>query len=168
MGKQVFLIVASFPDSLVKFRGSLIDVLLDVGLEVHVAAPAILYRDDVLDVLAAKGVGVHDIPLQRTGTNPFGDVKLLFSLVLLMRRIAPDFFLGYTIKPVVYGTLSAWISGVSHRFALVTGLGYAFTGEVSGKRALLRSVIKYLYRFALKRTDLVFSRIRMMRLFSGT
>jgi glycosyltransferase involved in cell wall biosynthesis len=106
--------------------------------------------------LANKGVRVHSIPLQRAGLNPVRDLRLLFSLVTLMLRLRPRFVLSYTIKPVVYGSIAAWFSGVKYRFALVTGLGYVFTGTASGKRALLRCLIQQLYRFSLKRTHRVF------------
>jgi glycosyltransferase involved in cell wall biosynthesis len=39
---------------------------------------------------------------------------------------------------------------------LVTGLGYAFTGEASGKRGLLRKLIQKLYRFGLSKGHKVF------------
>lgn len=154
--KQVFLLIASFPDSLLHFRGSLIDDLLEAGKEVHVAVPGLESGGDISVTLVNKGVSVHDIPLQRTGLNPITDLRLLLSLVGLMLRHRPRFVLSYTIKPVIYGSIAAWLVGVKHRFALVTGLGYAFTGTASGKRALLRRLIQSLYRFALKRTHRVF------------
>lgn len=156
MNRNLFLIIASFPDSLVKFRGPLIDELLEAGKDVHVAAPDLAPRGDVALALARKGVRLHSIPLQRTGLNPIRDVRLLLSLIILMLRLRPQFVLSYTIKPVVYASIAAWVVGVKHRFALVTGVGYAFTGNASGKRALLRCVIQRLYRFALKRTHRVF------------
>lgn len=154
--RQVFLLIASFPDSLLHFRGSLIDDLLEAGKEVHVAVPGLESGGDISVTLVNKGVSVHDIPLQRTGLNPITDLRLLLSLIALMLRHRPRFVLSYTIKPVIYGSIAAWLVGVKHRFALVTGLGYAFTGTASGKRALLRRLIQSLYRFALKRTHRVF------------
>ena len=59
-----------------------------------------------------------------------------------MKQIGADYVLGYTIKPVIYGSLAAWFAGVRHRFALITGLGYAFTGEASGLRKVLRILIQ--------------------------
>jgi glycosyltransferase involved in cell wall biosynthesis len=48
--------------------------------------------------------------------------------------------------------LAAWVARVPRRFALVTGLGYAFTGERSG---LLITVVRRLYAFALRRVHKV-------------
>ena len=156
MERARFLLVASFPDSLIQFRGPLMDALLEAGQEVHVAVPCLVPGGEVAVVLANKGVRVHSIPLQRTGLNPIKDLRLLMSLIALMLRLRPGFVLSYTIKPVIYGSMAAWLTGVKHRFALVTGLGYAFTGTASGERALLRRLIQRLYRFALKRTHCVF------------
>jgi glycosyltransferase involved in cell wall biosynthesis len=156
MRRQSFLLIASFPDSLIQFRGPLIDALLEAGKDVHVAVPGLAPESVIALALAKKGVRVHDVPLQRTGLNPVRDIRLLLSLVALILRLRPQFVLSYTIKPVVYGSIAAWLVGVKYRFALVTGLGYAFTGTASGKRALLRRLIQRLYRFALKRTHRVF------------
>lgn len=103
--------------------------------------------------MEAHGATVHDIPLRRTGTNPLADAASLVALVRLIRKLRPDVTLPYTIKPVVYGTLAAWLAGVPRRFALVTGLGYAFTGERQGP---VKRIISLLYRFALAKAHKVF------------
>lgn len=99
------------------------------------------------------GVRVFDIPLGRTGTNPWNDLKLLLHLHRLMHGARPDVMLAYTIKPVIYGTIAAWVACVPRRFALVTGLGYAFTGNRQG---IVKRIVSVLYRFALGRTHKVF------------
>lgn len=151
-----FLLIASFPDSLVKFRGPLMRALVAKGLDVHVAAPDLSGADDIRHQLNELGVTYHEIGLRRTGINPTADLATMTQLLRLMCRIRPDYVLGYTIKPVIYGSLAAWIAGVPRRFSLVTGLGYAFTGEASGKRGLLRSLIQRLYRFSLSKGHKVF------------
>lgn len=156
MTKPVFLLVASFPDSLIKFRGPLIEALLTAGCEVHVAVPGLDPGSGIAERLITLNVQVHDIPLQRTGMNPIKDLSALFALRTLMRKIGADCVLGYTIKPVIYGSLAAWLAGVTNRFALITGLGYAFTGEARGLRRVLRTLIQQLYRFSLSRNRLVF------------
>ncbi|MWJ28496.1 glycosyltransferase [Halomonas sp. ZH2S] len=153
---KTFLLIASFPDSLIKFRGPLLQALLAKGLDVHVAAPDLAGVQDIREELEALGITLHEIGLKRTGTNPVADMGTMAELWRLMRRIRPDYVLGYTIKPVIYGSLAAWLAGVPNRFSLVTGLGYAFTGEASGKRGLLRKLIQRLYRFGLSKSRKVF------------
>ncbi|WP_197052938.1 glycosyltransferase family 4 protein [Tepidicaulis marinus] len=67
-----------------------------------------------------------------------------------------DIFFGYTAKPVIWGLLAAWLTRVPDRAALITGLGYAFTGEARGKRALVQKILRGLYKHALRRATLIF------------
>jgi glycosyltransferase involved in cell wall biosynthesis len=149
-----FLMIAGLADSLLNFRAPLIAALTGRGLQVHVAAPDLPAGHPTRVQLEAMGLTVHSIPLLRTGTNPIADLKTLWGLWRLMRRVQPHYVLGYTIKPVIYGSLAAWLAGVPRRFALITGLGYAFQGE--GQRGWLQALVQWLYALALSRVVLVF------------
>lgn len=150
------IIVGSFAASLVNFRGALIKALHSRGHQVHACAPG-LSEDEATSVwLNAQGVECHDVPLSRVGLNPMHDISALVVLVRLMLRIRPDVFLGYTIKPVIWGILAARIALVPKRVALITGVGYAFTGEASGLRWVVKRVARFLYALAIKSSDLVF------------
>lgn len=146
-----FLLIGALAQSLINFRAPLLRGLVDAGCEVHAAAAAIENDPAIADGLCHMGVTAHSVPIARAGLNPFADLKALIALVRLMRRIRPTVVLGYTIKPVVWGTLAAWITGVPHRYAMITGLGYAFTGEATRKRGLIQHVARALYRTALSR-----------------
>lgn len=141
-----FLLIAGFADSLVNFRKPLILALLNQGLTVHVAAPELSVNAEVMAKLNELGVIAHDIPMQRTGMNPIKDLAAVLALWQLMRRIKPQYVLGYTIKPVIYGTLAAWLARVPQRFALITGLGFAFMGEGNGQRSKVRALVQGLSR----------------------
>lgn len=153
-----FLIIASYPASILKFRGALIQVLQDKGFEIHIAAPEFNDYPEERDNLIALGYVVHHIPMQRTGTNPLKDAKTLSALYLLMKNIKPSHVMGYTIKPVIYGSLAAKLARVPQRFALITGLGYAFQGadEVGYKKSNLQKIMHKLYSVALASTHKVF------------
>lgn len=152
-----FLILASLASSLTGFRKPLIQALISQGFEVHAVAPELLSNTKVLGELSAMGAICHDAPLSRTGMNPISDLKTLFALRRLMKSIQPNYFLGYTIKPVIYGNLAAWLAGVSHRIALITGLGYAFVDDdESLKRKAVNQVVVRLYTTALSRCQVVF------------
>lgn len=152
-----FLIIASHPVSVLKFRGHLIQALKSKGCEIHIATPLLKSYPKVSKELKSLGYITHNIPMQRTGTNPLADAKTLKSLYMLMRDIKPTYVLAYTIKPVIYGILAAWAARVPHRFALITGLGYAFQQvEETGKRSYFQKIIHELYRQALSKTDKVF------------
>lgn len=149
-----FLLVAGLADSLINFRGHLIEALKLKGFHVHVAAPDLQVGHPMRAQLEALGLQVHNIPMARTGTNPVADMQTLFALWRLMCRVKPQVVLGYTIKPVIYGTLAAWLAGVPRRFALITGLGYAFQGN--GNSGRLQALVQQLYALALGRVHKVF------------
>lgn len=155
---MTFLLIASYPDSLIKFRGPLIEALCKTGLQVHIAVPDIEQNTEIKKELESKGVVIHGIPLRRTGMNPIVDMNTLVHLWKLIRRIKPNYVMGYTIKPVIYGSLAAWLAKVPKRFALITGLGYAFQGQENSsiKRGLVRKLVQRLYATALSTTHKVF------------
>ncbi|MDR5899548.1 glycosyltransferase family 4 protein [Halomonas vilamensis] len=151
-----FLLIAGSSYSLVNFRGPLVQALLKAGLEVHAAAPGLVDDPTTRRQLEAWGVVTHDIPMQRTGLNPLRDLQTLQALYRLIRNIRPEIVLAYTIKPVVYGLLAAQLAKVPKRYALITGLGYAFAGQESGTRPLVFHSACRLYAAALRKADRVF------------
>ncbi|MFP1678782.1 glycosyltransferase family 4 protein [Alloalcanivorax sp. C16-2] len=151
-----FLIIASYADSLVDFRGELIKDLVRRGCDVHVAVPGVSDKEALFSRLNQWGVKVHSFPLSRTGLNPAKDIVSFFYLLYLIFKIRPSTVLAYTIKPVVYGVLAAAVAGVRYRYALITGLGYAFTDESGAGRKKIRNLIKGLYAVALSRVTKVF------------
>ena len=153
--RSAILVIAGFAPSLVNFRGPLLRAMQAAGHDVIAAAPE-LSHDRAADELAVAGIQCRDIPLSRTGLNLLADARLLLSLTRLMRKEAPQVVLAYTAKAVIFGLLGAAIARVPRRYALITGLGYAFTGHASGLRGLVRSISRALYRTALKRSTKVF------------
>lgn len=152
-----FLLIASYPGSVLKFRGALIKALQNKGFEIHIASPELNSYHEEVKALKNLGYILHDIPMQRTGTNPLKDAVALSSLYLLMKKIKPSHVMGYTIKPVIYGTFAAWAARISNRYALITGLGYAFQQvEETGSRSKLQKMIHELYKQTLSRATKVF------------
>lgn len=151
------VLVSPYAASIVNFRGPLIRKLSARGIKVYVLAPD--YTDKVRVEVRALGAEPMDYPLNRTGLNPLQDLLCLLALRRAFLWLKPDVVLSYNPKPVVYGTLAAWMAGVPRRAALIEGLGYAFVeGGVpsSLKRRLLRTGLKHLYRLALARAHKVF------------
>jgi glycosyltransferase involved in cell wall biosynthesis len=149
------LLLASYAPSLVNFRADLIKALVAAGHQVTCAAPDI--GEDIRLKLAALGSDVCSLQLKRTGLNPMADLGYFSQVRKLVSDLKTDVLISYTIKPVVWGTLAAAQAGVPQRVAMITGLGYAFTDAQGVKRALVRSVAKILYRFALRRaTRIIF------------
>lgn len=146
-------LLASFPESIPTFRGPLIRELDARGWAVHVLCPGLTTGSQHRAAVEALGATAHEVELQRTGTNPLSDLFYFMAVRKRLAQLQPDVVLSYTIKPMVYGTLAAWCVGVPRRGAMVTGLGYVFTG---GRRGLLARVVEKLCRTALSRASVVF------------
>jgi len=138
--------------SLVNFRGPLIADMVAAGHRVIALAPD--YDEGTRSAVRALGAEPVDFSLSRTGMNPMRDLLDMLRLAFLLRRLRPDLTLGYGIKPVIYGTIAAWLAGVPMRFSMIEGLGYVFTppeGREPLKRRVLRGIVENLYRTALGR-----------------
>ncbi len=147
--RHTVLVVGGLAESLVNFRGDLLEALTALRCTVHAAAPE-LATSPQRSSLEALGVVPHSISLARTGMNPLTDLRTFAELRALMRRVRPSHVLTYSPKPLIYGSLAARLAAVEHTTALVTGLGYAFTSGDGGlKRRILQSVLRRLYRAGL-------------------
>lgn len=155
--KEIFLIISSYLPSVLNFRGKLIEQIHAQGFEIHILVPDLEMFKNEKQKLENLGYKLHEVSMQRTGTNPIADLKALFAMYKLMIQIKPAYVLSYTIKPVIYGTLAAWLANVPHRYALITGLGYAFQNvETHSKRSVFQKLVHGLYQQALSRSHKAF------------
>lgn len=150
-------LIANQAFSLINFRGPLIQALVAAGVEVFALAPD--YDAATREKLRLLGAVPVDYSLSRTGMNPLRDGLDMLRLALLLRRLRVDMSFAYFIKPVIYGTLAAWLARVPRRFAMIEGLGYAFTPSSDAepwRRRFLRQVVSRMYQTGLKRAEKVF------------
>jgi glycosyltransferase involved in cell wall biosynthesis len=149
-------VIAGWAPSLVKFRGPLLAAMVARGHEVTAMAPEGSGSDaEVRSQLAALGVGFAPIELQRAGIDPVADARAIRGLVRRLRALRPDLVLGYTIKPVIYGSLAARLAGVPHRAAMITGMGSGLTGARTRKQRLVAAIARALYRAGLAQCEVV-------------
>lgn len=148
------VVVGSLAYSLVNFRGRLLAAMVEAGHEVVACAP----DDDpeVVRRLAELGVRFRRIPMARASLNPFADILTLVALYRLFAVERPDVVLAYTQKPIIYAGIAARLSGNLRYFAMVSGLGHAFSEGGSRFRPLLRRLVVTLYRAAVRRGEAVF------------
>jgi glycosyltransferase involved in cell wall biosynthesis len=157
--KNRFLILASYSDSIIPFRGEFIKNLISRNIEVHIASPNLTCNSKIPIDLIDLGCKVHNIYLKRTSINPFFDLLYFIRLLFLINDIHPKYVMAYTIKPIVYGLIASKINRVNYRIALITGLGYAFTKDnkqSNFKNKILFSFIKFLYRLSLSTSNKIF------------
>lgn len=133
--------------NIVAFRAGLVRALKAHGYEPIVIAPI----DPAAEVrMAELGVERIVIEMARSGLNPLADLRLLFEYRRILKRLKPVAYLGFTIKPNIYGSLAARLAGVP-AIANISGLGTVFI-----RRGPLLALVTRLYRYALRDAVVVF------------
>jgi len=132
--------------NLVNFRAGLIRALVAEGHDVVAVAP----YDEYAPRLAELGCRFVALPMDNKGTHPGRDLLLFFRFLKLLRREQPDVFLGYTVKPNVYGSLAARVLDIPV-VNNVAGLGAVFI-----RKNWLTRLVRQLYKSAFSRSRHVF------------
>ena len=145
-----FILVSPKNRTAYNFRGDLIKRIISCGYEVIVTGP----NRVGVEKIEALGARFVEIPMNKTVVNPKEDLKYQKALYELFKKEKPDVVLGYTSKPVIYGSIAAKKAGVPHKVAMITGLGYAFTAQTKKAKAI-RAVMSVLYKKALNCADTV-------------
>lgn len=159
------LIIGNNVSSMLRFRGGLVRVMVAAGHEVHLLVPQ---GDGVLGDFDAEcaalrdlGASVHCYPLRRASVSPLHDLVTFGHFLRAILAIRPDAVLAYMMKPVVYGMFAAALLRVPRRYALLDGLGFAFTDNGSARvppsaritRLLLAGALRVAHRLLLLNTD---------------
>ena len=146
------LIIASYGPSLINFRLNLIKLLLSKGYKVSVASSSENFSHGLQKKLKALGVKIYLFSLSRTGLNILREFNSLLDLMRIIKYSKPNIIISYTAKPVIYsGLILKFFPKIIH-FPLITGLGFAFTNNVSIRQSLLRKLMTSLYSLSLKKS----------------
>lgn len=140
------LILANNDIGLYKFRRELIEKLIEDN-EVYLCLP----DGDFISNLKKLGCEYIDCQLlNRRGTNPIEDARLIIFYRNLIRKIRPDTVLTYTIKPNIYGGMVCASYNIPY-IANITGLGSSIENP-----GMLRKISLFLYKYGLRNAKKVF------------
>lgn len=140
------LILANNDLGLYKFRRELLECLVKEHV-VYICLPDGEFIENLQEI-GCQYIECKD--LERHGTNPLQDLKLLFFYRQVMEELNPDIVLTYTIKPNVYGGMVCAQLSIPY-LVNITGLGTAV--ENSG---VLQKITLFLYRLGLSKAKKVF------------
>ena len=144
--KPVIVVSANSSWALTNYRFGLLRALQNAGFSLIAAVP----DDETASNLRDAGVEVRPLPVAPHGISPIAELRLLYRYVRLLRNLKPAAFLGFTIKPNIYGALAGRLTGVPV-INNVTGLGIVFT-----RATPLRALVSAMYRIAFRRSHRVF------------
>lgn len=125
----------------------MIRALQSAGYEPIVIAPQDSAAEDRMHELGVERIPVR---IERSGLNPVADLKLIGTYRALLKRLRPAAYLGYTIKPNIYGSWAAAQLGIP-AIPNVSGLGTAFI-----RNGPLQHIVAALYRLGFRRAPVVF------------
>ena len=144
-------------DTMLRFRGALIESLVAEGHEViALCPPGPPEQAAALRALGARHLPIHT--LSRGSLNPRGELLLLRELTMALRRERPDHVFSFFLKPLIWGTLAGRAAGVAHVTGMIEGMGFAFSArppDIKGrlKQAIAQRALLPLLRRALARID---------------
>ncbi|MBK7690911.1 MAG: glycosyltransferase family 4 protein [Bacteroidetes bacterium] len=98
------------------------------------------------DKIRSYGLKFIAIPTSRSGLNIFSEFKTLLFFIRLYRTAKPDIVHHVAMKPVIYGSLAARITGIHKVVNAFSGMGFVFTT----KNTILKSFIIFLFKIAFK------------------
>ena len=144
--KKTLLVCSNYAWTIVNFRLPLIRRLKSLGYQIVVVTQFDGFEKKIIDEVD------QTLPLfiSRKGVNPLVDVITLLDLARILYRVKPDYFLMFTIKPVIYGAIAAKLFNIKS-IVMITGLGTAFIAN-----NWITGLVKLLYRFALSSVSTVF------------
>lgn len=114
------------------------------GYEVHIACQL----TEKGRAITTFGFTLHNLPLDRSGTSVFKELRTLKSIKCVVSKVKPDLIQAVTIKPVLYTGLATMFSNIP-KVSSISGLGFVFISE-GLKAKLVRTFISTLYRIALR------------------
>ena len=141
---KILILTNSF-GGLYNFRFELIQKLLSEN-EIWISTTMGDHADDFENL----GCHIIDTKIERHGTNPFEDLRLLGFYIKLIKKVSPDVVFTYTVKPNIYGGLACKFKKVPF-FANITGLGVSLENE-----SFIQRIVLFLYRLSLKNAKHVF------------
>ncbi|WP_365869132.1 glycosyltransferase family 4 protein [Arsukibacterium sp.] len=150
-------VVGTLAETMLGFRADLLKTMVAAGHQVYAFATD--YDEQSRAAVQALGVTPVCYKLSRFSLNPLADLKTCWQLYKLFKQYQINLTFCYFAKPVIYGSLAAWLARVPLRVAKIEGLGRAFTVPAAGltvKAKIVRRLQVALYQLSLPTTHCVF------------
>lgn len=142
--------ITTVASSIYGFRAPVIKKLIGKNHQVYAFVSE--FSDNELDIIREMGVTPVTYRSNRSGLNPFSDIKSTFLIFKALKKISPDLVVPYFAKPVIFGTFAAKLAGVPRIVGMLEGLGFAFTPQPEGiplKTKIIKGILIALYRITL-------------------
>ncbi len=153
MTQKTLALLGKNAQHVLAFRGSLIRAAQANGHRVIALTSPASAR--ARHRLREAGVEHFDTPLRGGTISPLRDLQFQTTVSDILKAQRVDALLAYNPKCIAFGPIAARRAGVKNVAALVTGLGFAFTGRSLARRCI-RFFSTRLYKRSLAACDAVF------------
>jgi len=102
------------------------------------------------DIILNSGLRLIPVKMSRRGMNPLRELGVLFTIWRIYRQERPDIVHHVAIKPVLYGSVVAWLTGCRDVINAMAGLGYLFNSR-RWTALFLRFWVIWLFRILFSR-----------------
>jgi len=99
------------------------------------------------DAIRQAGLTLIPFEISRQGMNPIQELFTITRLIALYRYHAPDIIHHVAMKPTLYGSFAARLSGINHVVCTLAGLGWLFTSPTKVAKVLSKVVSLILSRY---------------------
>ena len=99
--------------------------------------------------------GIRLIPLKRFRRriqSPLLEFLSLLEIIRIYRQESPQLVHQVALKPIVYGTIAAWLVGIKSIVNAFAGMGFFFISENS-KRTVGERILSLIFRLIFKMTN---------------
>jgi glycosyltransferase involved in cell wall biosynthesis len=120
----------------------------DAGFDVVVATRIRMHGA----AISAEGFKLIPLALERKSRNFLHELLAIFAIFKIYRTERPDIVHQVALKPVLYGSISAYLARVPLVVNALAGMGYVFTSDQFLAKAL-RPVVRILFGVLLNRQN---------------
>jgi glycosyltransferase involved in cell wall biosynthesis len=116
----------------------------DAGFDIVVATNVQEYGD----MIRSEGFQLIPILLRRRSRNPLTELKAVAQLIKIYQMERPDIVHHVAMKPILYGSIAAGLTGIPSVVNAMAGMGYVFTSS-HAQAAFLKPFIKLAFSHLL-------------------
>ncbi len=98
---------------------------IKAGFEVALATQV----SDKQALLEREGIKIFPLKIRRASLNVFADICTIWQLIKIYRHFRPHVVQHFAIKPILYGTLTAWWCSVPRIINTFVGTGLLFNSQ---------------------------------------
>ena len=106
-------------------------------------------KDQTSHKLKKIGCKLFNVKIDHHGKSVKDDTRLFLQYLSILKKVRPDYYFGFTIKPNIYGSFACRILNIKS-ISNITGLG-----EIFINKGILENFVIFLYKLSVRYSKFV-------------